>query len=236
MRYYMRMTKTMFTTSDTLETIAKRSLVNCHVLGMHSVVVNVTNGKLQRIFCAEKNHMLWFNKPNMFGHFPMSLSLGFHGHHSKLTFEPIFGEWDNITIEKDVDGVEAAKDAVWELNHCPIKLSGFKWNSPILTGEKGFFTEVEKDVVFRKPEIAKMAPGCQLTMEGSLMHTVSVVRNEEAAWMVNEQTTYAEHDGLCWSNVPLDKHFSCDPKRFYQPMSVEKCKEILERCGVSYAE
>ena len=235
MRYYMRMTKTMFTTSDTLETIAKRSLVNCHVLGMHSVVVNVTNGKLQRIFCAEKNHMLWFNKPNMFGHFPMSLSLGFHGHHSKLTFEPIFGEWDNITIKKDEDGVEAAKDAVWELNHCPIKLSGFKWNSPILTGEKGFFTEVEKDVVFRKPEIAKMAPGCQLTMEGSLMHTVSVLRGEEAAWMVNEQKTYAEHDGLCWSNVPLDKQFSCD-KRFYQPMSVEKCKEILERCGVSYAE
>lgn len=236
MRYYMRMTKTMFTTSDTLETIAKRSLVNCHVLGMNSVVVNVSdNGKLQRIFCAEKHHMLWFNKPNMFGHFPMSLSLGFHGHHSKLTFEPIFGEWDNITIKKDVDGVEATKAAEWELNYSPIKLSGFKWNSPILTGGKGFFTEVEKDVVFCQPEIMKMMPGQPLTMEGSLMHTVSVTRGEEAAWMVNEQKTYAEHDGLCWSNVPLDKQFSCD-KRFYQPMSVEKCKEILDRCGVSYAE
>ena len=83
-----------------LNLIASKSLINCHTVGVDSVVFDDTPGKVVRAFIANENHNLYLNSPWSYG--PLSVAL--HAHHCEVTLKRIFGEVWNITPVGSISG------------------------------------------------------------------------------------------------------------------------------------
>ena len=68
-----------------------KGLMNCHVEGVHSVVMQDEPGNRLRLFYATKAHQLWRNS---FPH-AWNMSLAVHPHHCKVRLIQIFGHIEN---------------------------------------------------------------------------------------------------------------------------------------------
>lgn len=69
-----------------LERIAQQSLVNCHAIGLDSVMFDNTPGVRVRAFVTQENHTLYLNDGKKY-----RLGLALHPHHCDLTMTHIGG-------------------------------------------------------------------------------------------------------------------------------------------------
>lgn len=185
--------------TDQLEWIAGRSLINCHCVGLDSVMlVDLPESRI-RMFYANKHHELWRNS----GFDDMSVAL--HSHHCDVKLVPITENVYNITQE--VAG-----------SH--VKLREFIYQSPITKGT-GSFKPTGANLETHLVSQQLLWPIDMIARE---RHTVFVPKEQEAAWFVMEGREDPLYEPLCYSNVDLEK-FDFTP--LYQPMSLEYLESIL---------
>lgn len=183
------------------EQLAAKSIVNCHAMGVDSVVLAGPN--MTRAFVAHKDHELWRNLPG-----ENIMSVGYHAHHCNVRLVPIYGSVFNLSVMRS------------ELRVSPKgRYREFMYQSPI-RGKKGEFVSTGLRYEF-SPWIHRMSKPVE--MQAKEVHTIYVPRGEEAAWYVFEGDEDPIYTPLTWSNADLEK-FDFAP--LYQPMTVERYRAL----------
>jgi hypothetical protein len=180
--------------------ILERSLKNCHVKGLHSIMLRERPGETIRLYIATNDHEL--NNP---------LALAYHPHHCNLTIDVIRGRIYNWIAKVDVNG--------------EIRLNRYYYNSQITKGKIGFQLLQPEDrlkVIDKKRLWEREAA----FMKASDIHTVIVDPFQEAAWMVYEGKEDERYQPFCWSSNDLENFNS---EGLYQKFSsMKEIKDLLE--------
>lgn len=184
---------------------------NCHVKGLHSVVLakHEDGRPALRVFTTSRDHELWMNRPSLLlqGH---AMSLAAHAHRADLRLSRVNGYVKQVILLPDPRGY--------------VPLQQFHYRSHLLTGNGGF-TATGKTVKMHMESY-------ELTvdeMPAALMHTVYVPKGEKATWLVEEGDLSSEYDEMLYSNADLT---TFDFSDFYKPMS-EASKAIVLRGALS---
>lgn len=188
-----------------LENIAANSLVNCHVKGLDSIVLDTTPGKHLRAFVATATHELWRNA------IPITekLSVAVHPHHCDITLVPAFGRVYNVVQDVRGEGTRLRK---------------FYYKSQIKNGAGSFEDADEYRFLHLKP--LKLQKGWP--MPAAQLHSIYVPKGETAAWFVYEHAEDKAYQPVCFSNDDLQL---MDFSELYQPMSIKRAEEILPLIG-----
>ncbi len=207
-----------------LQVAREKSLKNCHVRGLHSVVLNEDEKGLLRVFYTSQDHELWQNQPAKFRRMQwygcnseMPISIAIHPHHSEFAFTVLSGTITNVEFGDEMSGISAWGRA--------ISMPKWKWTSAILNGQ-GRFELVDNDSVIYLGECHIYSAGQKFSMLAAQMHTVFVPYGMEAMWMIREIASIEPPPSYCWSNADLSKW---SDKDLYQKFDVDELEEIIEK-------
>lgn len=195
--------------------IIEKSIMNCHVRGLHSIMLLDSPEKLIRLFIADIGNEMYFNKRDNFSKMPMSL--GFHPHHCDLTLYCIKGDFTNWTV---TDNVKADDDLKF-----PIKK--YLYTSQVTGGATGF--QKIEDTFLKTNKIAIVLEGQSVYLSAKTIHTVSCEPNKVTAWLVFEGKEDPNYKPYCWSNADLDK---ADFSDLYQKPTVYDIQRLLNLVGL----
>lgn len=207
---------------NNLDEILRRSLLNCHVPGLHSIVFLESPGKTIRMFIADKDHELYKNEPpfdRLERKDPMSLA--FHSHHCNITIEMVQGSMTNYTITAGQGGLDT------------FELYAYQYISKINNGKGGFerryipivkpIFEIESSIQLSNPNDYGIS---SLYLRAHELHTVYVDRGRTAAWFVYEGLESADYQEECYSNDPnLEEDWT--DEGLYQPMEKKDLIRLL---------
>ncbi len=187
--------------------ILSRSIMHCHLKGLHSIMLLESPGKTIRLYVVDDPTSISKNTHDhlLAGH---PLTLAFHPHHCNLTLICIAGEIQNWCIQS------------WNpsFGDHVLYLHSWKYQSQILTGEMGFTKMGEVSMASRIPQ--DLTPGQAVFMDAKEIHTVSCA--VPSAWIVMEGQEDPTYESVCYSNndIVVDQDL-------YQPMSEEDLMRLL---------
>lgn len=191
-----------------LEQIRTRSFVNCHAMGVDSILLDDTPGARIRVFIARKDHELWKNSLPLVH----KLSVGLHPHHCDITLSPVFGNIFNIVETKRQDP--------------PPKftmLYPFIYRSAIAKGSGKF---IRAGIL---PHFSVLLESMLIKeswrMEAKEIHTIYVEEGKAAAWFVHEHEEDPDYQPFTYSDYDLEKEFDFSP--LYKPMTMEVLMDTL---------
>lgn len=177
---------------NNLDEIISKSLFNCHVKGMHSIMLLESPGKTIRLYVAEPDNELWANHPDNIKN-GGTLSLAFHPHHCNLTIETVVGSLYNWEVVEVANGVS------------DLILDKFIYQSQIIDGDI-FFKRANPDKVgIKTTNITWLPKGTSLPMKANAIHTVYCSRSEYTAWLVYEGLEDKNYVSNAYSNTDLTK-------------------------------
>lgn len=168
--------------TNNFEEIHKKSLINCHAKGLHSIMLLESPGKTIRLFYSEENSELISNTPSSFDQ--NNMSIAFHKHHCNVTLQVVKGDIINWIVKKDLNGSLETKEWIY--------------NSGI--SESISFTEVKEKVMLTTEKVDFLREGGIKIMKAGDIHTVGVLPNKAAAWLVFEGLENDKYESNCWSN------------------------------------
>lgn len=177
--------------------------LNCHARGVHSIVLGKKNGRLRRVFIAEKNHTLWRNTPT-----GDALSVGFHPHHCNLKIKVLSGQIVNLSLTSG-----SARS-----------LATYRYQSAIHGGTPEFLY-VLPAAPYGIEELS-IVEGGELELPAEVFHTVWVAEGESAVWLIEEGEADPYYLPIALSDDDLNVF---DWTGMYQPMSEAACCEMLRR-------
>lgn len=189
-----------------LPQIAKQSLLDCHVRGMHSIMFLDTPEQRVRLFVATRYHELHLNTSRTLG------SLAAHPHHCDITLHCIKGDLFNYTYEPHQDG----------------KYKPFRYVSGILNEQAGFIrTPEEESVEFVGS--ACVRENNALVLPAKSIHSVHANKGEVTAWFVYEGKEDPSYTSLSYSDKPLQNTVFGD---LYGKMTEQNVIELLQLAGL----
>jgi hypothetical protein len=205
------------------QTVEELSCLNCHVRGMHSIVLSKrANGSLFRLYVAEPQSDLHLNYGEVLRSFiPVpTYRLGVHAHHCELSLRVIKGEalhwiYEPTQAPKLTAGVDI--------------LGAYQYNSK-LRGEQPGFTYVRNArlqcVDFRILKASAANRAC-IDLPAEAMHTMAIdYQQNYVAWLVEEGAEDHEYEPLTYSLIDLEKF---DFTGLYQKASFEDYVALLEK-------
>lgn len=200
-------------------TLIEKSLLNCHVPGLHSFVLKEnSDGTLVRMFVASSNHELHKNHCGHCKRIWDPLSVGIHPHHVDISIYPIYGFVWNVEFQvKKNKGV----------NQNDFLLDAYKWDSVILNGRGGFKWAGEKKLQLTEHRL--MTWHRKYHMKSNELHTVYVTKGQPAAWIIEETPASAGYDAITYSNVDLTRWTS---EGLYQKPTVEQIQEVFKEIEI----
>ncbi len=142
---------------------------NCHVKGIHSVVMSEYKGRLTRMFIADQDHEMYDTGDLA------APALAYHPHKRDITILCLYGYITNTIIEFKDEG--------------RLRLEQFVFDSAIMgTGGRrdGSFQRTRKVFGFEVVRSTSMVSDGQVHMKASEIHSVSVRQGCPAAWIVIE--------------------------------------------------
>lgn len=204
--------------------ILEKSLLNCHVKGMHSFILSEADGKFVRMFVTSPKHELWQNQCGLIRKEWDLLSLAIHPHHVDINMNVIYGQIWNIEL-KQKNQVEKTDFVL-----CEKTLQTFDWQSQIKTGAGGFKRIGDKTLCVTQYRLLDefMSPK---NMQSCELHTVFVQKHEISAWIITESEPSCGYDSLNYSNVNLEKW---SPKGLYQKPTEKEIKDIFETINLKF--
>ena len=183
-----------------LAEVAKNSLINCHAMGLDSVVFTPD----VRMFVARPSHELWRNAA---GH---KFSIGMHPHHRDITIVPIHGRLSNV---------EFANGRLPEFRD---DFYLYQYESAIRDGVGKLSRRHGKydlGLVTKRVITPRFMPATE-------MHTVHVPKGETAAWYIFSGKENPNYRGVLYSNRRcLDL---TDFSDMYEPMSEKWLEKLLK--------
>ena len=158
--------------------IIGNSIKNCHVKGLHSIMLIDAPEQRIRLFYADNNHELYHDD---------EIHLAVHGHHCDVTLVGIKGHVCNILYKINPEGYRRKK---------------YEYVSKIKTGS-GSFKLVEggtssADISSREGLTAKVS----IFMPADMLHTVQVAKGISAAWFVIEGKEDTNYESVCYTDHP----------------------------------
>lgn len=133
---------------------------NCHVKGVHSVVLANDNGKLTRCFFTTADHEMHLNIDQS-----LKIPLGIHSHRYDLKLTQISGEAVNI---------------IYKENKKLCNVSKYKYESEIAGGKGAIYDGISGVEVCGVDKLN----GC--FMKSNELHTVFVPKGCQSSWLVQE--------------------------------------------------
>lgn len=198
------------------EEILSKSLLDCHVKGLHSIMLLDCPGKTIRLYIAMPGHNLADNFPDNDGCFQKPLSLAFHPHHCELTLHCVKGKFTNIEMtETGMPG-----DVFHEYDR-------FRYRSKIKDGEMAF-TPIGSTKLTCK-SLRNLTPNTKIFMPANSIHTVAAFGNEVTAWLVYEGREDAEYLPYAWCNHDLNK---IDISGLYRKPTLTEVQVLLSEAGL----
>lgn len=206
-----------------LEEVLAKSLMNCHCIGLHSIMLSDVPGRRIRLFIADDNHEMW---KNHFTGDDDTMSIGFHAHHCDLTLDVIYGEIINWVI------TEVSPEEAKRPEHCrwfdPGILSIYRYKSAISTGEMSI-EDTDLASIFEGKSYKQISyPGAAF-MKANEIHTVYVEADKVAAWMVYEGKE--DPDYLPYIYSISKPEVLPSGYLYYQPMSYSMLINLLRKIG-----
>lgn len=184
------------------EDVGTKSLYNCHVEGLHSIMLFDSPGKTIRLFITSiGRHTLFI--PDVLAH---------HPHHCDLTLVCVKGKFENRIdfFEQDNEG----------------PYSKFLYKSFINTGKFGF-EKLDGKYSSYFSYVERVEEGQSVFMKANVYHTVFVPQSQYAAWLVFEGKENSNYQPLCYSKNPLED-IKAKEKHMYLPMNLEQATNELK--------
>lgn len=190
-----------------LDEILEKSLLHCHAINVHSVMLLCSPGKTIRLFIGVPGHSLYRNTERQ------ALSVGFHAHHCEVTLATHIGTVLNWRIQRIENG--------------PIDLWRYRYESAITTGKPSFVQD--REITAETLSDATIKPGHLEYMTASDLHTIYVPQDELAAWFVFEGREDASYDPATYSNADLE---AFDFSNLYKKPSHLDVVSLLKLCDL----
>jgi hypothetical protein len=191
-----------------LEEITEKSLLNCHVDGLHSIMLLDHPEKTIRLYVAMPGNTLYKNT-----RFTTNLmSLSFHPHHCDLTLQVTRGHLTNWNVKESDTGTEFDK---------------YIYHSQITEGRLGFeyvgksFLETTKRIL--------ISEGGQEFLSADTIHTVACSTDRVTAWLVYEGKEDPNYIPYCWTNTDL---LNQDHSKLYQKPTQADVLMLLNEAGL----
>lgn len=225
------------------ELVGELSRFNCHVRGLHSIVVGrQRGGQLLRIYVAEPGSALHNGLNDANGGLSLtneegrlgngfvprpSYELGLHPHHCDLNLKMLRGKllhWTFVPVRRSLAYQYPASTIT--------ELFGHKYHSK-LRGEAPGFTR-EGSHWFRLDDYrvldAEWLHKRGINLPADALHTVHVPHGETyVAWLVAEGAEDPAYEPMTYSNRPLDRYDFSD---LYQPMRYPEAVRLLADAGI----
>lgn len=193
--------------ANNFEEILDRSLLNCHVHGLHSIMLLESPGKTIRLYITDSDHQM-----SQLG------DLAFHPHHCNLTLHCILGTMENVTIEPLKRGSWIAPE---------LYLHRYRYQSKIKEGQGGFtFEGID---AFYSPVRNYMMEGSVEFMKATDIHTVIVPEGEVTAWFVYEGMEDPFYYSYSWSDKNLEDYTT---EGLYIKPTREDLKRLFLKIGI----
>ena len=189
--------------------VLEKSLFDCHVKGLHSIMLLDSPGKTIRLYVTDKDHEL-----NPF--IDRVMNVGLHSHHCDLTFKIVTGQLVNIIAEESDD-----LDFDFEIYK-------YLYKSKITKSEMRFdhIGKVDMKITNKK----YLIKGDELFMRADEIHTVSVEKNKVCAWLVFEGKEDPKYTPYCYSTTNLNYQ---DGENLYnKPEYINQIIELLNKTGI----
>lgn len=171
--------------------IRNNTLLNCHTIWLHSIVLSNKNWLLTRVFLTDKNHDM--RKNNYENWLKEKLSIAIHPHHVSLNIYPIKWIIYNILFSTNI------------VNSNIVDINKYKWVSKILNWKWWFEFLWKDEIYFIKKELIT-ENNCQTcTMEWQELHTIYVPKWQESAWIITELSENKNYNWYNYSNYNLSQ-------------------------------
>lgn len=185
------------------EEIVKKSIMNCHVKGLHSVMLLDSPGKTIRMFVTGANNDMVRNYDNN------NMSLGFHPHHCYLTLKVIKGQITNRILKCVPSGMG-------------FTMQKHRYISKILNENEAkieHIGEQENCLVVN----SVLNYDHSIGMSANTIHTVGVGKGI-AAWLVFEGKEDKNYQPLIYSGTKIEK---LETEGLYQKPTEEEVDEMI---------
>jgi hypothetical protein len=193
-----------------LAEIAAKSLLDCHVRGIHSIMLLDTPEQRVRLFVATEEHELWRNSARSLG------SLAAHPHHCAVTLHCVKGHMVNLEYAVVEPGAEG-----------PYK--PYRYTSGILNEKQGGFVRAQGrgDAVFNDARM--LGEGTAIYLSANLIHSVQLEKGRATAWFVYEGKEDPGYSSLSYSDQDLE---AADFEGLYGKMSEAQVLSLLQLAGL----
>ena len=163
---------------------------DCHVKGLHSLVLNEEPGNRIRMFYASQfHHLAWGERGNQ----PMPLAI--HTHHCDVTLVGIFGTAASLEYQLGGEG--------------GVDLFKCRFDSAI-TGAGALVSRGTHRHLWMTRRVV-LNHGASAAMRADVLHTVIVPERQAAAWLVIEGAEDPDFVSVCYTNRPI-----WDPSQLYR--------------------
>jgi hypothetical protein len=188
--------------ANNLKEIVEKSLLNCHVMGLHSIMLLDCPEKRIRLYVADVDHELYGNNDLT------SMTLGFHSHHCNLTLECVKGKFMNLVIEPTV---KTDSDLI----------NSYFYESAITNGNMNFTLVGVRN--FETVSNKIYHPGESVMMAAREIHTVTCPKGVVCAWLVYEGLEDENYVPLTYSNSDMN----VKNEKLYQKPTLHQVLQLL---------
>lgn len=185
---------------------------NCHVRGLHSIMLHNEPANRIRLFFTTTDHELWKN-----GIWSEEMSLAYHPHHCDVRLVGVHGSVFNheLMLSGAAAGLSGGRQ---ELTMC-------KYHSAINGGHGRLVDTGHKTNRYAVASTLINQYEHGLFLPAKVLHSIYVGRHERVAWLVFEGKEDPDYYPVCYTNNPnFDTEINDD---MYVPMSKEQMYEAL---------
>ena len=201
-----------------MDRIVSRSLLNCHCIGLHSIMLLESPGQTIRLYIAEKGNHLYKNSPRFFRE---GMSIGFHPHHCDLTLHCVAGRFWNWKLF----GYHSSSDNDVRKE---LRLRQYIYRSQITDGKQGFEL-VEERSLMTKGDYELVEAGRSIFLPATELHTVVCDPFEFSAWLVYEGQEDPNYSPVCYSTSLLEK---VSTEGLYQQPTSDQVRTLIRKAGL----
>lgn len=189
---------------------------NCHVRGLHSIMLHNEPENRIRLFFTTRDHELWKN-----GMWSEEMSLAYHPHHCDVRLVGVLGSVFNHKL-KLLDMTADLRANMQELTVC-------KYHSAISGGRGQLIDTGQKISKYSLSSSLINQHEHGLFLPAKELHSIYVGRYERVAWLVFEGKEDPDYHPVCYTNNPnFDTKVNDD---MYVPLSKELMYETLAYVG-----
>jgi hypothetical protein len=215
------------------ELVSAYSRFDCHVRGLHSIVIGKAGGRLLRIYLAQPGSALHqgYEPVDMNGRLPdgqvprPNFELGIHSHHCDLELTMLRGRLMHWTFNK-ISRLSLNPEAY------QLELPSYKYQAKLRGEEPGFSRQgfglfnLSDYQLLDNEWSARRA----IVLRAAALHTVGIDPSQQwVAWLVAEGSPDPAYEPLTYSPRNLERY---DFRSLYLPMTYTQALQLLRRAGL----